>query len=302
MRITCDDGKVHTFLKILIMKSHPFYLVLLLFPCVVSAQNVGIGIAGPTAKLHVNGSVKLEGLNLFEFGAGVGGKELNAGKIGYNAFGTNALAFVGAGTSTSNRAVYFFAEGGTTFTGPATIAGNTNIGGQLQLNGNPGTAGQVIVSNGTSDPGWQNTAYGNNTRFATSFSSTVSTGAWSLSLTSQYNLNSGNITIGTNSITINKTGLYHFESHLHYLSSSTTQPLFYLWMNGIYGAGTNFYFLREELVPYASVFSYNYRGNWNFALDVHITAPATISMNVNSLNMNTSSVLQGDFIGHLIND
>ena len=127
--------------------------------------NVGVGIV-PTSKFHVNGNslftgtmdvngnMKLQGLNLFEFGAGVAGKELNAGKIGYNAFGTNALAIVGAGTKSTNRAVYFFAEGGTTFTGPATILGNTNITGQLQVNGIPGTTGQVLTSNGTSNPTW----------------------------------------------------------------------------------------------------------------------------------------------------
>ncbi|MBK8140498.1 MAG: hypothetical protein IPK57_05490 [Chitinophagaceae bacterium] len=58
--------------------------------------NVGVGIV-PQFKFHVNGAsrfnglTQIDGLNLFEFGAGVPGKELNAGKIGYNAFGQNAL-------------------------------------------------------------------------------------------------------------------------------------------------------------------------------------------------------------------
>jgi hypothetical protein len=87
---------------------------------------IGVGVL-PTAKFHVNGLVKIQGLNLMEFGAEIPGKEPNAGMIGYNAFGTNALVIVGAGTNISNRAVYFFAEGGTTFGGPATVNGNSYI-------------------------------------------------------------------------------------------------------------------------------------------------------------------------------
>jgi hypothetical protein len=53
-----------------------------------------------------------------EFGAGIVGKETNAGKIGYEIFGTGALTFVGAGTSATNRKVFLFAEGGTESNGP----------------------------------------------------------------------------------------------------------------------------------------------------------------------------------------
>lgn len=169
-----------------------------------SSGDVGIGIA-PTAKLDINGGVKLEGLNLFEFGAGVAGKEVNAGKVGYNAFGQDGLVFVGGGTDASNREVYFFAEGGTT------MSGSLNIGGTMQVNGNPGTAGQVLSSNGSSDPTWEDMAYTNNTRFAVNLSTTTA-GAGFMSITSTiYNLNAINITISGNTITINKTGLYRIN-------------------------------------------------------------------------------------------
>src|SRR6056300_1022440 len=55
------------------------------------------------------GSSSLSGSNTFEWGTGVSGKEVNAGKIGYSTFsgaGYNyALDIVGAGTSSTNRNV-----------------------------------------------------------------------------------------------------------------------------------------------------------------------------------------------------
>ena len=70
-----------------------------------------------TGELRKNGVIQtfggssgtsVSGTNTFEWGTGVSGKETNAGKIGYSTFstGTNdALDIVGAGTTTTNRAV-----------------------------------------------------------------------------------------------------------------------------------------------------------------------------------------------------
>jgi hypothetical protein len=74
--------------------------------------------ATPRFSITADGTSQVVGLNLMEFGAGVAGKEANAGKIGYNAFGKSALTFTGAGTTTTNRAVYFYAEGGNSTSGP----------------------------------------------------------------------------------------------------------------------------------------------------------------------------------------
>ncbi len=54
-----------------------------------------------------------------EFGYGIAGKEVSAGKIGWRVF-SDGLDIVGAGTTTpfSTRKVRFWAEGGTTFNGP----------------------------------------------------------------------------------------------------------------------------------------------------------------------------------------
>lgn len=79
--------------------------------------NIGINFINPTDRLEVDGNIAIRGTNLFEFGKGVVGKEVNAGKIGYNAFGQTALTVIGGGTSSTNRRIYFFTEGGAAFNG-----------------------------------------------------------------------------------------------------------------------------------------------------------------------------------------
>ncbi len=86
---------------------------------------VGIGTTVPTATLAVNGTASLSSTNTLEFGAGVAGKEINAGKIGYQTFSPNGLDIVGAGTTGTNRRVNFFAEGGTTFNGRIGVGTST---------------------------------------------------------------------------------------------------------------------------------------------------------------------------------
>jgi hypothetical protein len=74
--------------------------------------------------LAAAGPVKIDGKNSLEFGAGVAGKNSEAGKIVYQAW-DYALDIVGAGTTTSDRKISFWAEGG------AGLLGNLNINGIL---------------------------------------------------------------------------------------------------------------------------------------------------------------------------
>jgi len=265
--------------------------------------NVGIGLI-PTSKLHIDGPVKLEGLNLFEFGAGVAGKEVNAGKIGYNAFGQSALTFVGAGTSASNRAFYFYGEGGTTFSGPVTITGNTNITGQMRLNGNAGTTGQVLTSNGASDPTWQNMSLDNDIRFAVAFDKSLSSANDFARITAtRYNLNPSEIVISATQVTLNHSGLYHFDiftkAGYFFASPPSLPPVFSIdFYNGL----PNPFALVDDKVmtTYAST---SYRLSEKVSLDVYVTAPANIRLFHNfGLGGGTSYEVSGYITGHLISD
>jgi hypothetical protein len=73
----------------------------------------GATIGGNTA---IGGRVTVGGANTLEMGFGVGGKEANAGKIGYQTF-SDGLDILGAGTAGNNRKIKLWAEGGLTFTG-----------------------------------------------------------------------------------------------------------------------------------------------------------------------------------------
>ncbi|GAB2944638.1 hypothetical protein GCM10027048_06890 [Hymenobacter coalescens] len=90
----------------------------------ISAQgNVGLGLTSPQARLHVDGSVKINGANTLEFGANVSGKQAQAGTIGYGNITADALNIVGAGTTAANRKVVIYSEGGMAVNGNLTLHG-----------------------------------------------------------------------------------------------------------------------------------------------------------------------------------
>ncbi|MCC2545697.1 tail fiber domain-containing protein [Hymenobacter sp. BT175] len=88
-----------------------------------ASGNVGIGTPSPQAKLDVRGNVKILEANTLEFGAGLPGKHADAGTIGYGNITTDALNIVGAGSSTTDRKVTVYSEGGMTITGNLTLNG-----------------------------------------------------------------------------------------------------------------------------------------------------------------------------------
>jgi hypothetical protein len=116
---------------------------------ITGTGSFGLGIT-PTAKLHVSGAVKIESNNVIELGAGVT-KEANAGKIGYNAFASGALDIVGAGTTTANRKIKLWSEGGLEVTGGAKISGLATGGtAQMVTASTDGTLATAAVPTGES--------------------------------------------------------------------------------------------------------------------------------------------------------
>ncbi len=100
------------------------------------AGNLGLGTPTPGARLEVNGGVKVDGNNSLEFGAGIPGKQFDAGRVGYQIFTPDALDVVGAGTTGGNRKIRFWTEGGADFTG------NINANGAIRARGGaPGPGG-----------------------------------------------------------------------------------------------------------------------------------------------------------------
>jgi hypothetical protein len=73
-------------------------------------------ISGPSNLLLISGHAAINGKGYLEFGRGIAGKNVHAGKIGYQTF-SGALDIVGAGTSGTDRKVRIYAEGGLTLTG-----------------------------------------------------------------------------------------------------------------------------------------------------------------------------------------
>jgi hypothetical protein len=95
----------------------------------VSLEIFGVGTKARKIRMVADGGVTLigpmniDGTNTLEFGAGVSGKQVNAGKIGYQALTDYALDIVGAGTDLTNRKIKFWAEGGALFNGTAWVEG-----------------------------------------------------------------------------------------------------------------------------------------------------------------------------------
>lgn len=87
-----------------------------------------------TALLRINGRLNLKGSGLsngIDFGYDVA-KGANNGRIGYALLTTNTLDIVGGGTSTANRSIKLWADGGTSITGNTDIDGFSRLGKQAE--------------------------------------------------------------------------------------------------------------------------------------------------------------------------
>ena len=78
------------------------------------------GNVGVTGNLTVDSTLRATGRRL-DLGAGVDGRYADAGKIEYGTWQSDALCITGAGTTSTNRKVEFWAEGGLSIRGPADV-------------------------------------------------------------------------------------------------------------------------------------------------------------------------------------
>lgn len=115
----------------------------------------GGALTAPKMRIDINGTVGIMTNDVLELGYGVAGKEVSAGKIGYERFTPDSLDIVGAGTNSSSRKIKFWAEGGATFSGNVTAtsfagsfagsgSGLTNVA--LLTGGNALTGQQTVMS------------------------------------------------------------------------------------------------------------------------------------------------------------
>lgn len=96
----------------------------------LGASNVGINLSGTASStLEVGGTITGTGLtllnnSLLQLGSGIAGRQTDAGKIGYDIMSGDTLTsldIVGAGTSTTDRKITLWAEGGAQVRGPLNV-------------------------------------------------------------------------------------------------------------------------------------------------------------------------------------
>jgi hypothetical protein len=284
--------------------------------------NIGIGTKTPVYPLQVNGGGASTSLmnfttNTTGMGAadglllGVSGSNAIMSNLenGYLRLGTNNLTRVAIDAS-GNVGVGTLAPGY-----KLDVAGDVNLTGTLRLNGATGTTGQVLTSNGASDPTWKGTALSNTTRFAFEVSqfspgtSSTSTGGIFSFADTKYNLDPASVTFSGNDLTISKSGLYHFEffysTQFFYTSSALTQsPEHDSYIAFGYAGGLNHYVQYNEPLRHR-VGSNSWWCNGKASVDIHIVAPKTLHFYslFSNLAGPTNSVTQtGHVYGHLISE
>jgi hypothetical protein len=204
------------------------------------------------------------------------------------------------------------------------VIGDINTKGKVKLNGNAGTVGQVLTSNGAAAPTWTSlvaplaTAGGRfsyryeNVTSQTSgnnvdnhFSSTLNAPTSQSAFISfdtgggggtDYNTNSDvTVDLNTGLFTFNRAGLYHFEGCLRMFLSCTnagTQTAglatnLSLLINGT----TTSHIVNQVVLPFNGPVNASfdqYGGILSYSFDRYFTAGGTLRMKMNMFNINTA--------------
>ena len=186
--------------------------------------------------------------------------------------------------------------------------GDINTTGALRINSDPGIAGQVLTSNGTGAPGWENASFGNNIRFSFRFSTTGTTPSLdSLEFNSTiYNLNPSMVSIMANNsrILFNKTGLYHIEGTI-YLELSSGANLNYQPQVNLDYYLDNVSRQLESVVlnnSFAALPTTAFNRTHKFSFDVHITAGQSLKLTRFFNGTAGSHFTLGNIQGYLISE
>jgi hypothetical protein len=297
------------------MKNVLFFFCLL-NGSLVHSQNIGIGTTAPTAPLHIKNTnpelLKLESnIPYISFYSGSIYKGYLWHTGGSMQLGSAVSEPVVINANYNSFPAYFTPNGrlGLGISNPSErldVNGNINLAGLIKINGNSGTAGQVLTSNGTSNPSWTSAPLSNNIKFGIEFVNGPGIPDDDETITAtKYNLSPADVVISTSSIILNHSGLYHFDigvsAQVTYLSAPTSYPQFSLALfNGF-------------LIPIGLIFPGNMSAtnaantNWiggdKVSIEVFISAPAEIKLHhgLNSVGSFTRSV-RGYMLGHLISD
>ncbi len=124
------------------------------------------------------------------------------------------------------------------------------------------------------DPEWKTTSFDNNVRFSSHIP--FSAGSNPLVYNTHYNHSTADIVIGPNNITINKSGLYHFEGYLSINLVFTATPSFLTAYVSLALDGETFSIADAESINQANSIANNYRKVFRFEQEIYISAPATI--------------------------
>lgn len=266
-------------------------LFALLFPFFTDAQNIGIGNPTPSSRVDINNNSTLRPhLTLLDsFANGLGRLRFR------NLTNNRSIEAVGYTFSNFARDSYLDIQSDSVFiatfqgngnmgvgvqspTDRLHLNGNLNMNGLIRLNGNSGQAGQVLTSNGNAAPTWQPAQmnYPTNGRLmlpvlTTNLPNRVDD---SLNLgTPIYNTYGPAITVGTNTITFNESGLYEIEGRLYFTPGnvgynplSSENSFASLKLNTNYGSSTFNYLMIYEKVD-AELNNLN-GGNQNFSYEL----------------------------------
>lgn len=301
--------------------THSIFLFLVIL-CVSEgfSQNVGIGTTVPTGKLQVNHRSTNSNPSLVIFDSSTN----SAGKIKFLNAGGNRFWQINSLVNNTNPSGQYMdivtdslwvmtlrgnGNVGINNLSPVEkldIVGNINLSGMLKVNGIAGTSGQVLTSNGTGDPQWKNAAYSNTTRFYLIGSEGADPHAL-LNLTTRYNTNTSDITVGTNSFTVNKTGLYHIEGSAQIQASwSPSAPYIPAFSLSLLDDGIATSLMNDEMRLSDPINTYDqYLFYRNFNIEIFITAGSVFNLDPTLAGL-TIGIYSFDYKiqlrGHLISE